>query len=235
MVEAKEEDFYEVYPDFRIYQPPNLKPKHSRQFDQEFWIPSQCSRDSAVLEIGSGTGLFLAYLQAKQVERFFGIDTDAAVLEVIPESLKPFIKIQSVWDFLDQEVPPGKFDHIVLFDVFEHFSPHEGVALLEKFKSILSPGGRVTLRVPNMASPWGLQYQYHDLTHKAAYTSGSIKQVALAAGYECLKCLPQRRKRGLRRLTETSLEFLVSKLITEPPGIWSANFIAVLEWGGDPS
>lgn len=201
MVEAKEEDFYEVYPDFRIYQPPNLKPKHSRQFDQEFWIPSQCSRDSSILEIGSGTGLFLAYLRDKQVERYFGIDTDAAVL----------------------------------FDVFEHFSPHEGVALLEKFKSILNPGGRVTLRVPNMASPWGLQYQYHDLTHKAAYTSGSIKQVALAAGYECLKCLPQRRKRGFRRLTETGLEFLLSKLITEPPGIWSANFIAVLEWGGDPS
>ncbi len=233
MSDGAEQNFYDIYPEFRAYDPPNLKPKHIHQFDYEFWTPAGCTSASSVLEIGSGTGMFLAYLEYKGVARYFGLDTDQEVLKVLPESIKQNFAVRDVWQFLDETIGSEKFDHIVLFDVFEHFNPQEGVQLLKKFREILNPGGRVTMRMPNMESPWGLQYQFHDLTHRAAYTSGSIKQSALAANYKVITCLPQRRRRGLRRWKEVLLESFLNFMLHEPPRLWSANFIAVLEMQSD--
>jgi len=223
-----EEDFYTTYPDFRAYDPPVIKSKHVKQFDYEFWKPANCRTDCRVLEIGCGTGLFLAYLERKGVSDFAGIDADEKVLTVLPDSLKARVTIQDIWAYLGSEELQGGIDRVALFDVFEHFSPHEGVRLLTTLKEKLAPDARIVMRVPNMSSPWGLQYQYHDLTHKAAYTPGSLQQVALAAGYDVLAALPQRRRRGVRRGLENTVNWILDHTLTEPPPIWSANFIAVL-------
>lgn len=225
---TEEVNFYGVYPEFRHREPPILKDKHIRQYDEEFWTPSGCRADMAVLEIGSGAGLFLAYLERKGIADFMGLDLDASVLEGLPESLKGRLRIGNVWTFLEGGADGRTFDRIALFDVLEHFTPSEGVRLLKALDRIMRPGGRIVVRVPNAGSPWGLQYQHHDLTHKAAYNDGSIRQLALAAGLDCLAALPQKRKRGLRRHTEDAFHWLLSRILTEAPGIWSANFLAVL-------
>jgi hypothetical protein len=115
-----------------------------------------------------------------------------------------------------------------MFDILEHFSPYEGVELLHKLKNFLAGNGRIVVRVPNMSSPWGLQYQFHDLTHKALYTPGSLRQLALAADMDCVACLPQWRGSGFKRLTETCINALLRRLLTEAPAIMSANMIGVL-------
>jgi SAM-dependent methyltransferase len=221
------EDFYAVYPSFRQYATPELKPKHVRQFDREFWQPTEARSNMSVLEIGCGAGLFLAYLKSKGIKHFFGLDLDAKIAEFIPADLMTHVRIVDVWEYLDL-APPHSFDRVAMFDVFEHFAPAEGVALLKKINNVLKPDGRVVMRVPNAASPWGLQYQYHDLTHKAAYNTGSLRQVALAAGFETLSFFGQQKGNGFRRTREKMLHGLLSWMLTEPPGIWSANFLAVL-------
>ncbi|MBT3358032.1 MAG: hypothetical protein HN403_00210 [Rhodospirillales bacterium] len=71
------EDFYRVYDAHRTYVPAVVRPKHMRNFDEQFWRPAQVEPGHSVLELGCGTGLFLAYLQAKGISDFSGVDADA--------------------------------------------------------------------------------------------------------------------------------------------------------------
>jgi len=221
-------DFYADYADFKQYEAPGLKPKHVRQFDDEFWNPTACAPGMTVLEIGCGTGQFLMYLASKGIKDYMGVDFDPGVSSVMPENIKPNFRAADVWAFLDGGAEGRTFDRIALFDVMEHFTPADGVKLLKALRGILRDNGRVLIRVPNNASPWAGQYQYGDLTHLARYTSGSMRQLALAAGFECTACLPQKRKRGLRRVLEDGLHDVLNRVLTEPPDLWSANMLAVL-------
>ncbi|MCH7487471.1 MAG: hypothetical protein IIC04_10840 [Proteobacteria bacterium] len=85
------------------------------------------------------------------------------------------------------------------------------------------------LRVPNAASPWGLQYQYNDLTHKAVYGPGSLQHLALAAGLEVVHRCSARRGSRFKRVLEDALHGLLDRILTEPPPLWGANMILVLE------
>jgi cyclopropane fatty-acyl-phospholipid synthase-like methyltransferase len=222
----KPEDFYSVYDQHRTYVRAEVRPKHIRNFDDQFWKPADVTADMSVLELGCGTGLFLAYLKAKGIDDFQGVDADAKVRDFMPEDIAGRVIIGDIWQTIAEL--ERKFDRIVLFDVFEHFSNAEGVRLLGLLRQILKPGGRVVMRVPNAASPWGLQYQFNDLTHKAMYGPGSLSHAALAAGYETIARLSVRRGSPLRRFAERTLESLLNRLLTEPPPLWGANMVAVL-------
>ena len=58
---------------------------------------------------------------------------------------------------------------------------------LKKTKSDLSP-------------QWGAQYPYGDLTHKAAYTLESMRQLAPASGLESLACYLQDQGKWSRKI-----------------------------------
>ena len=222
--------FYADYASFKQYEATCLKPKHVHQYDAEFWSTTECTPGMAVLELGCGTGQFLMYLAGKGIDDFLGVDFDPGVDAVMPEAIRPHFRATDVWTFLDDGAEGRSFDRIVLFDVIEHFTPIDGVRLLKALATILRPDGRVLIRVPNNASPWAGRYQYGDLTHLAHYTSSSMRQLALAAGFECTDCLPQ-RKRGLRRMLgmfEDGLHGLLNWVLTDPPDLWSANMLAVL-------
>ena len=222
------EDFYQVYDSHRTYAHPEIRRKHLRNFDAQFWTPSKCTAAMSVLELGCGTGLFLSYLRARGVENFLGVEQDQKVLDFIPPEIAQRIIISDIWKFLDSPPAAQRYDRIALFDVLEHFSPYEGVDLLLKLKALLTETGRIVVRIPNMSSPWGLQYQFHDLTHKALYTPGSLRQLALAAGMDCIACLPQWRGSLFKQWTEAGLNALLRRLLTEAPEIMSANMIGVL-------
>lgn len=223
------EDFYNVYATFKRYEAPAVKAKHMRWYDREFWTPAHCTTDTAVLELGSGTGEFLSYLNRKGVTRFQGVEQDANAVGVMEEGLKDRVFTGDIWDFLARENPEGKFDCVVMLDVLEHFSAGDGVRLLNAIKAVLSPGGRVVVRVPNMSSPWGGIHQFADLTHKTAFTPNSLEQLGQAAGYRSTAYLPQRRGSPFRRIAEDALHWVLSKTLAVTPVVWTPNMIAVLE------
>lgn len=228
MADDSADDFYKSYAAFKRYRTPVVKAKHVRWYDREFWAPAACTPDTSVLEIGSGTGEFLAYLHKKGVKRFFGVERDENAVAVMDPALKDRVHVGDAWDFLARGGGVGPFDRVVMLDVLEHFSAADGVKLLRSIKGVLAPNGLVVARVPNMASPWGGIHQFSDLTHKTAYTPVSLEQLALAAGFEAAAFLPQRRGSPFRRVAEDCLHWLLARTLVTTPAVWTANVIAVL-------
>jgi cyclopropane fatty-acyl-phospholipid synthase-like methyltransferase len=221
------EDFYQVYDRHRTYVRAEMRKKHRREFTANLWGPAGFAPGMRVLELGCGVGLFLTFLRAMGVEDVTAVEMDPKVKEFMPADLAAKVHTTTFEDFLGRP-DIGTFDRIVMLDVFEHFAPGEGVALLRRFHSLLKPGGKFVLRVPNMASPWGMQYQYNDLTHKGFYAPGNIRQLGLAAGWDTEVCLPYRRGSAVRRFTDRLFECVMNRMLTDPPPVWTANFVAVL-------
>jgi hypothetical protein len=82
--------------------------------------------------------------------------------------------------------------------------------------------------VPNAASPFALQYQYGDVTHKAAYARGAIELVALASEFQVEKFLPVKRGHISKQVMETFILGVLNRIFTDPPPLWAANMIAIL-------
>lgn len=223
------EGFYDSYHAFKTYQRPVLKDKHARRYDREFWQPLECRSDMAVLEIGCGTGLFLAYLKAKGVSDFIGIDLDPELAPHIPEAAAAHFRAGDVREFLKGGAEGRRFDRVALYDVLEHFTAEEGADLLRTLAAVLDPGARLLIKVPNMASPWGAQFQFGDLTHRTGYNPSSLRQLALASGYVCTRCFPHLLGSPARQVLDGLLHGLLGKLVMTPPEIWSANVFAIFE------
>ena len=132
MAVEKPEDFYKVYAAFKRYQTPVLKDKHVKWYDREFWVPARCGPGTSVLEIGSGTGEFLSYLNHKGVTRFHGVEQDSEAVRVMEPGLAAHVTFGDLWDYLDGAGTREPFDRVVMLDVLEHFPAAEGVRLLMK-------------------------------------------------------------------------------------------------------
>lgn len=222
-------DFGDTYGRFKAYATPRLDAKRIRRYDHRFWRPAGCTPTMAVLEIGCSTGLFLAYLRAKGVGDLLGIDRDPEVAAHLPEAVADDFRQADAIGFLEAGAEGRRFDRVAMFDVLEHFPPQDGARLLRLVAGVLKPGGRVVVKVPNMSSPWGAKYQFGDLTHRAAYTPDSLRQLALACGYGEISCYPDVEGSPVRRLTDRLFHGLLSRLLASPPEIWSANFLALLD------
>lgn len=220
--------FYGTYASHKGYAMPNVGSKQMARFDAEIWGPAQCASSQAFLEIGCGTGALLCYLRGKGVARLLGIDHDPALASVIPDTVRDAFVCRDVWEVLADE-SLGRFDRIVLLDVLEHFQAEDALRLLQSVRGRLADGGRVVIKVPNAGSPWGLPYQYGDLTHRTAFAPISVRQLADAAGFSRPLLYGQRQGSARRRLTDAVVGKLLSWALLNPPEIWSANLYAVLQ------
>ncbi len=220
-------DFYKSYGRFKQYATPTLSSKVIKRLDAEVWHPAVCQPAQRFLELGCGTGQFLAYLAAKGATQVVGADHDPELAAVIPDAARPFFRHGDIRAIL-ADAALGQFDRVMLFDVLEHFSPEDGWALLEAVRQRLAPGGKLVLKVPNAASPWGIQYQYGDLTHKTAYTPLSLRQMAEAAGYRLERFYAPMGGSPRRRITETLLNGFLKWALTSPPDLFSANMYGIL-------
>ncbi len=196
-------------------------------FDAEIWYPAQCSPYDSFLEIGCGNGDFLAYLAGRKATRFHGIEPDGALAATIPAALRGHACSRDVWELLADE-EAGPFDRVIVRDGVESLPPAEAMRLLDALRPRLNEGARVVLRVPNMASPWALQRQFGDLTHRTAFTPQSLGRLADAAGFELASVWPQRRGSRRRRLTDALVHRFLSWALLEPPPVWSAHFYGML-------
>ena len=115
-----------------------------------------------------------------------------------------------------------------MFDVFEHFTKEDGLNLLLTLKKRLGDDGKIVLKMPNAGSPFGLQFQFGDLTHLTGYTTDSIRQMAIAAGMRLERCYPHLLGSPGRRRTDAMMQAILNKLIASPPEIWEGNFYAIL-------
>jgi len=220
-------DFYASYSAYKNYQPVTLGSKDIRRLDAEIWVPAAFRTDMRCLELGAGTGQFLAYLAHKGVQDFHGLDHDEALQAVLAPELRDRFTCQDLWQFLADDTA-APWDRIVLLDVLEHFSAEEGFRLISSLKSILSDTGKIIIKVPNGASPWGMSYQHGDLTHKTAFSPESLRQLATACELQVDRIYDQRRGSRRRMLTDALVHKFLSWALLTPPPLWGANLYCIL-------
>lgn len=131
-------DLQQIY-DYDVYQDStNNNPSLMEHF-YRLLVRHQPSL-ARVMEIGCGTGEFLALLESR------GLET--AGVEFADSSTRVKFKGQLyVGRMEDIEVPPASFDGVLLLNVIEHLS--SPVAVLQKIRAMLRPRGVLLLRHPN--------------------------------------------------------------------------------------
>ena len=222
--DAQRREFYKSHRDRGAT---GYKTKHRRQYDREFAALTGADPAMSVLEIGSGSGLFLRYLEDRGYAEIVGLDMDEHLAEALSDLTRAEIHLDDVAALLAGPLAGRRFDRIVMLDVAEHIEIGALTALLERLKDFLKPGGRLMLRVPNVESPWGLRMFFGTFDHVTPLGPGRIRELAMLTGWKCEKVAPQEPGRAFRRFKERLANGLLAGLLSYHPEIWTANLLAV--------
>jgi len=180
-----------------------------------------------VLEIGFGAGGFIAWAR----------DCSARVVgvEIIP-ALAEAARARNI-----ELLPPefegvtadhtGRFDTIVAFDVFEHFTLDVVTVRLKACETMLKGGGHLILRFPNGQSPFGLAPQNGDPTHRSILSRGVFEQLTQGMGLRVVRYAPSFRVRGggFGKRLARNFRYFIRDLIAK-----ALNFIYAQEIPWDP-
>jgi 2-polyprenyl-3-methyl-5-hydroxy-6-metoxy-1,4-benzoquinol methylase len=145
-----------------------------------------------LLEIGFGSGSLLAWARDHDA-KVAGTEINSELIEAAREA-----QIELIDSDFERvaNCHAGRFDTIVAFDVFEHFSLEEIVVRMRAAETMLKAGGSLILRFPNAQSPFGLAPQNGDPTHKTALSRSSFEQLIQGTSFSVTRYEPSYRIRG---------------------------------------
>lgn len=140
------------------------------------------NREAVILDLGCGSGLLLALAAQMGYRRLSGLDGSAGR---VATARARGVVLAAQGDLCRHvaALPPASHDLIITFDVLEHFGGDALVGLVDAIHAALRPGGRWLIHVPNAASPFFGQVYHGDLTHKTAFTLGSLDWLLRASGF----------------------------------------------------
>lgn len=139
-------------------------------------------KQAKILDIGSGTGDFLAYLQNKHYKNFLGVDISKEQVNFCKKHVTQKVQlIEGLAGFLKEK--KNAFDFILMNDIIEHIEKEEIIDTLSLILSSLKENGVVVIRTVNLKNRWGMAVRYMDFTHTTGFTEESIKQVMQVAGF----------------------------------------------------
>lgn len=130
-------------------------------------------RDAVLLEIGFGSGNFIAWARDNGAT-VVGTEINGASLAAARE--RGIEIVEAEYEHV-ADAHRARFDTIVALDVFEHFTIDEVAIRLEAAEQMLKDGGKLVLRFPNAQSPFGLAPQNGDPTHKSALSRSVFEQL----------------------------------------------------------
>lgn len=138
------------------------------------------------LDLACGYGNFLAYLRARGITDFSGIDlTEAAIARAAKEFGQERVVCVDAFNFLESH--KQEFDLISALDFVEHLQPDELFRLLAGVRDGLSKEGLFLVRTPNASAPFGMAARYNDITHELCFTAGALGDVMQRAGFEVIE------------------------------------------------
>lgn len=162
----------------------------TRTLSQKVKLVEQCTRlrGGRILDVGSGTGAFVAALR-RAGWRADGLEPDSTARQV---AINDFGITLMESDQLFK-LPSGEFDAITLWHVLEHVHDLDGY--MQAFHRLLKPGGRLLLALPNHTSfdashfkQWWAAYDVP--RHLYHFAPASIRKLAARHGYECRSIRP---------------------------------------------
>jgi len=137
------------------------------------------SKESRILDIGCGVGLFLYYLKHCGYKNYYGIDISKENIDFVRKNVTNKCESQDMFVYLQNK--EHCFDVIVLNEVLEHLVNERAIELLRLIFESLKTHGVLLVLVPNMENPITVYTRWHDFTHKSGFTQNSIK-MALRLG-----------------------------------------------------
>jgi 2-polyprenyl-3-methyl-5-hydroxy-6-metoxy-1,4-benzoquinol methylase len=142
--------------------------------------------NAVVLEIGFGSGSFLAWARQHGAS-VAGTEINEILLSAAREFGVELLPAD--FERVSQE-HASRFDTIVAFDVFEHFSLTEIVTRLRAAEVMLKASGNLIMRFPNAQSPFGLAPQNGDPTHKSALSRSVFEQLIQGTTFKVVRYAP---------------------------------------------
>lgn len=147
------------------------------------WI-DEIPKDARMLDAGCAQGHLLEALRRVGFTNLIGFDLSAESLAAARMRLPDWVHLeqQDVREFL-RLAPPESFDTVFFHDVLEHLPRESTLEVLKGFHQLLAPGGRLSLRVPNMGCLIAGYTMSIDFTHITHFSEYSLLQVLEASGF----------------------------------------------------
>lgn len=192
--------------------------------------------DARILDIPCGEGRFLFTLKALGYKNFYGIDLDEGRIDTCLSLGLPATK-GDVFTFLKRE-KDSSIDFIISMDFLEHLEKEQVIDFLQLVNHKLVRGGRFILRMPCADGFFGGRHIFNDFTHKWGATSGVIRDLLVANGFENAIVLGEDPvvlkpwdviRIPLFLITRLLTKYFLLALGLTPPVIWSNSMFAVTE------
>lgn len=143
------------------------------------------NNNSAIIDIGCGTGLMLQFLRQNGYNNLYGIDISQQQVDKTKEKGLS-ADVYNIFDFLNNN--SKKFDIIFAMDIVEHFYKEELFNFFSGMFNILNENGIIIIHTPNGDGLFSRHAIYGDLTHLTIFNSNSISQILRLSGFEEIKC-----------------------------------------------
>lgn len=190
---------------------------------------------SKIVELGCGSGALLYFAKKAGYQNVFGCDVSQEQVELSKKLGLTEVGMQdamsAIHSFADQSI-----DVVVSFDVIEHMTKTESLALSREVFRALKPNGKWIVHTVNAESPFFGRIRYGDLTHEMAFTKESIKQLFGVTGFREITCHEDKPpfhgvKSFIRfllwKFVRTLYRFCLAVETGDKNGIFSQNFLIV--------
>jgi 2-polyprenyl-3-methyl-5-hydroxy-6-metoxy-1,4-benzoquinol methylase len=141
-----------------------------------------------ILDAGCAQGHWLEAMRRVGYTHLTGVELSAELLATARARLPEWVCLEQA-DLREwlRRAPPESFDVIFFHDVLEHLPREDTIDVLRGFHRLLVLGGRLSVRVPNMACLISGFCMAIDFTHVTHFTEYSLLQVLEAAGFDAPK------------------------------------------------
>jgi 2-polyprenyl-3-methyl-5-hydroxy-6-metoxy-1,4-benzoquinol methylase len=159
-------------------------------------------KHAAILDVGFGSGWFLAAsLRLGYANLFgadFGIENKAYVKEWAPDAIQLSEIRSDIGSFLADK--PETYDFIHMSHVIEHIPKYSLLWVVDALYRALKPGGVLMLRTPNMEGPCANSSFYVTLAHEYGFSSGNLASLLDICGFDEIRFhLPPIRHPNLKQ------------------------------------
>ena len=189
------------------------------------------STDAAVLDLGCGSGVLLAYLRSRGFSHALGVDISAEQIALAQQRGVQVVQANA-FEHLSEHV--GAYAAILAVDVLEHFTRDEVLRLVQVTFDSLQPGARLVVQTANGAGLFPGQVIFGDLTHQTIFTPESLSQLLRSVGFVNLSFyetgpIPIRLRGKVDVVLWSTIKAVASALRQIETGkrqsIWTENFI----------
>jgi 2-polyprenyl-3-methyl-5-hydroxy-6-metoxy-1,4-benzoquinol methylase len=168
------------------------------RFSRDHILVEEARKYATVLECGCSNGFLSHLITAHGGPCVVGIERDAAAAEEARRSCERVVELDLNAAGWPEQVG-ATFDLVMFGDVLEHLV--DPVQALQRAASLLNPGGRVLVSLPNVAH-WTVRgklllgrFDYQavgvlDATHLRFFTKKSARALLRQAGYRPIRFVP---------------------------------------------